>query len=806
MRTSRGFLTTAVVVTLTMAALPLSAQSAPETAADRPTIALVLSGGAAKGFAHIGAIQVFEEEGLPFDVVAGTSAGALIGSLYAVGYSGEDLERLVSQPGLDLNDLFFDRVEGDLLRLEGRQIPDETLVRFPLSGISPSLPEGVVAGQRVMQFLSRNTWGYHQVEDLTQLPRPYACNAVDLISGEDVILTTGFLPEVARTCISLPGFFKPFERDSMMLVDGGPSYMLPTPVARELGGEVMVGVDVSGDINAEGEVQLGPEGNEGNLLFIFAKNEGIRRRTRALENRAAMTVIVDPDVRGLSSDDYNNAPYFIERGREAALKVVPRIRALLDSLDHPTARKAVPPPLLAPVEIGGLDLRGVDGPAEELVRGLLGFRLPQRLGPDDVDRAVARVYGTRLFETVVYRMLPGGDGAPATLRIDVTPYETPDRLGVGVRYDDYYSAALLFTVELRNRLVYGSTTGLVFRLGRQTELSASYFTRLGATTPLTAGASVGYVSAPLRFASLLSGGFPEDPGDRPTLRQGLGTANAWLGLALSNTALVGIRGRAGLYRETVQDYPITDDELLWDGTRFRAPDYEGARITGRYFSAGVFLQAESFNRKSFPTSGYRVMLEGEAGTAARNDDGLIQRIEDILGPLPRAPGFNTFQSFRHYVADLEGALELHRSLALQGRVAFSSGDGDGLPLNYLTSVGGIQTNAVLPGSFYPLFGLTNQALLGTEGWIARLAVQWEVRPKIFVRPLFNAGDAYFNLTDQEIQDRPDLAGLDGFDLDRATLGAGLDLGYASPIGPAVLSVGIVEDGSPRFGFSVGYDF
>jgi hypothetical protein len=519
-----------------------------------------------------------------------------------------------------------------------------------------------------------------------------------------------------------------------------------------------------------------------------------------------MNLVVTPDVSGLNANDYNNAPYFIERGRQAARAMIPQLRALMDSLGHPTARRRITAPSRAPVMIGRLDIRGVDGTAERLVRGLLGFRLPAMLGPDDVDRAIARVYGTRLFETVLYRMLPGDDGEPAMLRVDVKPLAEPDRLGIGFRYDDYYGAALLFTVELRNRLRYGSTTGLTFRLGRQIKADASYFTRLGLASPVTAGAAVGYVRAPLRFLSLVSGTYPEEPSDRPELTQSMVQGSGWLGLALTNTALLGVRGRAAYYRERVDNYPITDSELLWDGTRFRAPDYEGSVITGRYLSVAGFFEAGALDRRAFPRSGFRVRMEAELGTAARNDDDFIRRIEDVLGPLQRAPGFNTFQPFRHYVGDVEAAIPLHRALAVQARVAYSRGEGDGLPLNYSTAVGGIHTNSVFEGSFYPLYGMETQERLGTEGWIARLALQWEPRSKLFIRPQVSAGDAYINLSDEELQLRPGLAPLNGFDLERAALSLGLDLGYASPLGPALMSIGVLEHGSPHVSFGIGYDF
>ena len=790
--------------------LATDAHAQRASADDRPTIALVLSGGAAKGFAHIGAIQVFEEEGIPFDLIAGTSAGALMGSLYAVGYNGKQIEAIVTQPGLDLNAVFFDRVDGEVLRIEETRIPDETLVRFPLSGFRPSLPEGVVSGQRVVQFVSKYTWGFHHVDDFTQLPRPYVCNAVDLVTGQDIALTTGFLPEAARTCVSLPGFFKPFERDSLLLVDGGPSHMMPVPEAKALGGEVLVGVDVSGDIGPNGEVQLGPTGNEGNLFFVFAKNVGIKRRSLVLEHRNQLAVVVDPDVQGINSDDYSTAPLYIARGRAAAQKVVPQIRALLDSLGNPQPRTVVTAPTLAPVQVGTLDLRGVDGPAERLVRDLLDFDLPGMLGPNAVDEAVSRVYGTQLFETVVYKLLPGEGDAPATLRIDVKPLEEPNRVGVGFRYDDFYSASLLLTVELRNLLKYGSTSALVARLGRQTQLGASYFTRIAQGVPVTVGGGVDFTSAPLRFASFKTGRFPDDPDNRPILTQNLLSAQLSVGVPVTNKSLVGIRGQVSGYSEEVDRYPITDDELFFDAEsgQFRAPDYDGARALGRYASAALFLEGESYDRKGFPMNGYRFLLTAEVGSAARDQEEIFERIEAIVGPIGRVEGYDDFMPFRHYVADVEAAVGILPSVALLGRAAYSRGSGDGLPLNYLTSVGGIHTNTVFPGSFYPLYGLESQERLGTEGWVAFAGFQWEFLPKYFLQVFGNAGDAYFDLglTDEQAAEDPELAALDGFDFDRAAKGIGVNLGWGSPLGPALIHAGYAEDGPVRFGFSVGYDF
>jgi outer membrane protein assembly factor BamA len=488
--------------------------------------------------------------------------------------------------------------------------------------------------------------------------------------------------------------------------------------------------------------------------------------------------------------------------------MIPEIRGFLDQLGSPEPRKAIAPPSLAPVRVRRIDLHGVEGPAEELVRDLMGFTLPTSIGPEAMDAAISRVYATELFETVVYKLIPGEPGQPATIRIDLQPLEDPNNIAVGFRYDDLYSASLLFTIELRNKLRYGSTTGLVFRFGRQTHVGAEYFTRLGRTAPLTLGISTDFKSAPLRFGSVLTGRFPEDDDDRPLLRQNLLTGRVSFGYTLSNKALVGIQGRASRYTEKIQNYPITDEELLFADGQFRAPDYEGATFFGRYVSGGAFLETESFDRRAFPTRGYRVLLTAETGVAARNDDDVIERLEDVLGPLPRAPQNNTYQGFRHYVANAHGAVAATTNIALISRVGFSRGIGDGLPLNYLTAVGGIHTNTIFEGSFYPLYGLTSQERLGSNGWIAMLGAQWEFRPKYFLQVFGNAGDAYFDLdlTDAEAANDPRLAALDGFDLGRAALGLGINLGWSSPIGPVMVSAGYAEDGPLRLGFSAGYNF
>jgi hypothetical protein len=199
-------------------------------------------------------------------------------------------------------------------------------------------------------------------------------------------------------------------------------------------------------------------------------------------------------------------------------------------------------------------------------------------------------------------------------------------------------------------------------------------------------------------------------------------------------------------------------------------------------------------------------MEAELGTGSRNDDEIVERVEDVVGPVTRVPDADAFRGFQRYLVDAEGALPLRSGLSVGLGVAYVRGSGDGLPLHYLTGVGGMHPNPVFPGRALPLWGLEPQERLGPEGWATRLRLQWEFRTNFFVTGRLDAGDAYVSFSDEELAERPDLVEISGFDLGRAVVGGGLELGWASPVGPALVGVGVAQGGSPRFGLRIGYAF
>ncbi|MBD3165280.1 hypothetical protein GF324_01660, partial [bacterium] len=200
---------------------------------DRPRVGLILSGGAAKGLAHIGVLQVIEEAGLEVDIVTGTSMGAIVGGLYSIGYTPDEIADIVRDT--DWNVLFSDRSRRRETSMLLKPYESRFLVSLPVRDFKVDLPSGMITGQRAMAMLTQLTWPVHHIHDFSEFPRSFACVATDVETGEAVRLTDGFLPEAIRASFSIPSIFQPVTIEGRTLIDGYVARNLPAEDAEELG-------------------------------------------------------------------------------------------------------------------------------------------------------------------------------------------------------------------------------------------------------------------------------------------------------------------------------------------------------------------------------------------------------------------------------------------------------------------------------------------------------------------------------------------------------------------------------------------
>lgn len=262
-----------------------------------PKVALVLGGGAARGFAHVGVLRILEEEKIPIDLIVGTSVGSIIGAIYA---SNPD--------SLSLEMTAFSLVREDLL--------DYSLL---------SIKKGLIIGDRLEAFISDKV----REPRIENLKIPFAAIATDLRTGERVILNKGSISRAVRASCAIPGIFQPVMIDNRLLADGGILEALPVPAARSLGADITIAVDVGArprEVSVEDAVTAV-------IQAIHIASADMKRRQAELAD-----VLICPDVKEVGSFDFNQKPLCLKRGMDAARSALPQIREVLDSRGVFTSR------------------------------------------------------------------------------------------------------------------------------------------------------------------------------------------------------------------------------------------------------------------------------------------------------------------------------------------------------------------------------------------------------------------------------------------------------------------------------------
>jgi NTE family protein len=279
----------------------------------RPRIGLVLSGGGARGSAHVGVLRVLEEMHIPIDAIAGTSMGAVVGGLYASGLSATDIENVFDS--VDWADAFSDRPARAGLNFRRRREDRDYLVRLPLGFREGHflLPSGLVQGQKLTQLLRRNTLQVSGINDFDRLPTPFRAVATDLETGDAVVMHDGDLTTALHASLSAPGVFAPVERDGRLLVDGGIANNLPIDVARSMGVDRLIVVDVGVPLGQrEG---LGSVANVANQMLTILIRRESSQQAALLEGT---DVLVRPELAGASSYAFANFGRNLRAGTRAA--------------------------------------------------------------------------------------------------------------------------------------------------------------------------------------------------------------------------------------------------------------------------------------------------------------------------------------------------------------------------------------------------------------------------------------------------------------------------------------------------------
>ncbi|MFM8517392.1 MAG: patatin-like phospholipase family protein, partial [Nevskiaceae bacterium] len=407
--------------------------------AARPRVGLVLSGGGARGGAHVGALKVLEAERIPIDAIAGTSMGAVVGGLYASGLSASEIETLVESR--EWREAFREPAPRDRLSFRRKAEDQNFLVKFPvgLNAGSFRLPKSLISGQRINQVLRKVTLPVATVSEFDALPTPFRAVATDLESGEAVELRQGDLVTALRASLAAPGVFEPVELEGKLLVDGGLANNLPVDVARAMGVDILIVVDVGFPLRKRESLDSVATISNQMLSILIRRGSDAQRRTLSSRD-----ILLAPELGEASSFDFDVFARAAVAGETAASAALERLRPLaLDSGDYAAyvaRRKARPstPAVIEEVKVAADSQR-----YSRLIKA--AFELdPGALGGTSVrdqaaafDAALTTLYGRGNFERVDYRVQ-----SPIASAIEVSAKRNswgPNYVRFGLSLEDDFS-------------------------------------------------------------------------------------------------------------------------------------------------------------------------------------------------------------------------------------------------------------------------------------------------------------------------------------------------------------------------------
>ncbi|AMN45868.1 hypothetical protein ACG33_01835 [Steroidobacter denitrificans] len=727
-------------------------RAAADTAAapgepERLRVGLVLSGGGARGAAHVGVLKVLDEMRVPIDAIAGTSMGAVVGGLYASGMTGVEIETLIRS--LNWQEAFKDRPPRTELGFRRKQDDRNFLVRYAL-GVTEegfTMPRGLVQGQKLEQVLRSYTLPVAETRDFDALPIPFRAIATDLESGGEVVMDAGDLVSAMRASMSAPGVFTPAQRGGRMLVDGGLVDNLPVETARAMGVDVLIAVDVSFPLYAPEELRSPLEVT--NQAFAIL----IRARTREQREKLAPTdILIEPPLGRFPSADFSRVPQALNAGEQGARKVRQALAAL--SLDERRYQDYLaqrnPRSTQAPlVQFVRADPRTPE--YEALVQAKMADLVGHTLDKVQLRRRMSSLYALDRFESIDYALVE--EQGRTGLQLDLRRKSWgPNYVRFGLNLEDdfegnsRYNAALRFIATEINRLDAEWLADL--QIGERPRIFTEFY------QPLSLAGRY-FVAPQLEFEERSV--FDRDRLAEYRVRTLQGGID--VGRELSNWGEIRFGMRRGTGRSRVL---IGDPALL-------SPEVEDALVTRRYDSGGYFgrFSYDRLDSLFFPRHGQQFELEWRG---ERTSMGAIRNFDTFSSSWLMARSFD-----RH-------------TLIFWVDAGTTIGD-EPTPQNLFT-LGGFQNLSGLPpgylsGPHYAIGRLMYYRRIGRGG-------EGVLDLPAYAGVSFEAGNTWMDRRDMSFGD--------------LRKNGSLFFGVDTPLGPVYLATGYDEGGDSAFYLFLGRTF
>lgn len=422
-----------------------------------PTVALVLSGGGAKGFAHLGILNIIDSLDIPIDYIVGTSMGATVGALYATGYSAKDMIREIESHNWE--EIFADKSSTKKTPINIKDENSRYAISFPIKG-GIRLPQGIIKGQQMINLLSFYTLKYHNINDFSKLPIPFTCVAVNLETGEEVRLENGFLPQALRASMAIPTVFTPSKIDNKLLVDGGLINNFPVDIAREKGFDYIIGIDVQTPLRTKQKLR--------SVTDVLSQMVAFTGKPKNDKNIKLCDIYINPDLEGYNAGSFSKEEIdtILKKGKEAGEKAYPQLLKLKKILGN-RGKKNIKSPFYKNINFNHVTVSGLKRIKNFDFIKKLNLKESKSIDTNKLNELIENVTASLNLDLLSFRLKED------TLQF-IAHEKNNNRFNVGANYNNDNNANILLNITYYNELIKNSRLSADIIMGDILQFTGRY--------------------------------------------------------------------------------------------------------------------------------------------------------------------------------------------------------------------------------------------------------------------------------------------------------------------------------------------
>ncbi len=545
-------------------------------------VGLVLSGGGAKGLAHIGALKVIEESGVRIDYIGGTSMGAIIGALYASGYSAHQLDSIFGQT--DFSTLIQDNIPRSAKTFYEKQEAEKYALVLPFDKFKVGFPSGLSKGQNIYNLLSRLTSHVSTISDFSKLPIPFFCVATNIESGKEVILDRGNLPRAVTASGALPSLFSPVIIDDKVLIDGGVVNNYPINEVRAKGMDIIIGIDVQDSLKSRKNLK--------SAFDVLVQINNYRTIKDMIEKRKKTDIYIHPNIEDFSVVSFDEGKNIVASGVDAADSFREELAKLASQQKH-TEKKKIEFENQDTIFIKEVKIEGIEKYTRSYVLGKLKLRTPDKITYKEFNEGINNLSATGNFQDINYKFFED-DNHKSTLLLQLRESNSSMMLRFAAHYDDLFRTAALVNITKKRLFTNNDIASLDLIAGDNLRYNFEYYIDKGFYW------SVGFNSkyhffetdVPLSFVDADLNAEVSLPINSLSIKYSDFTNQLYIETLFRRTFILGL-GAEHKYLRYLSETIGTDDNNL-PRTVFESTNY---------YSALGFLKYDSYDNSFFPKSG-----------------------------------------------------------------------------------------------------------------------------------------------------------------------------------------------------------